>query len=59
MGSFVNHVLTPAFHLCYGHKYQIDHFENRTNKNMNNITSIDFAKRDWTDDRDFILPRSG
>lgn len=36
----------------------IDYLNNRLNANMNNLTSIDFAVRDWIDDTDLILSRA-
>jgi hypothetical protein len=33
------------------------HLSNRSNANMNNLMSFDFAIRDWIDDTDLMLPR--
>ena len=35
----------------------IDKLSTLKNSKMNNLTSIDFAIRDWIDDTDYILPR--
>ena len=40
-----------------GKKLKIEHLNNLTNSDMNNITSIDFAMRDWIDDTDYMLSR--
>lgn len=40
-----------------GIDYGIAHLDNRLNKNMNNLMSIDFANRDNVDDTDYLLPR--
>ena len=33
--------------------------DNRHNSQMNNLATVDHAKRDWIDDTDYMLPRAG
>lgn len=42
----------------YSKSFNIPHFNNRKQEGMNNISSIDFAMRDWCDDSDLLLTRS-
>jgi hypothetical protein len=35
----------------------VDKLNNLINPNMNNVTSIDYAQRDFIDDTDFMIPR--
>ena len=42
----------------YSKSFNIPYLNNRKLVNMNNITSIDFAMRDWCDDSDLLLTRT-
>jgi hypothetical protein len=53
--SFYNRV---CFDIQNCLKLKIDHFDNRINSEMNNITSIDYAFRDWNDDNDNMISRT-
>jgi hypothetical protein len=41
-----------------GQDWGVVHLNNRLNPNMNNITAIDHAVRDWIDDTDYLLGRN-
>jgi hypothetical protein len=42
----------------YSRSFNIPHFNNRKQETMNNVSSIDFAMRDWCDDSDLLLVRA-
>jgi len=43
--------------MMYGNDFGLNHLNNRNNKEMNNLMSIDFAMRDIVDDSDTLVPR--
>ena len=45
------------YDMMFGNDLGLNHLNNRNNKEMNNIMSIDFAMRDILDDSDTLVPR--
>lgn len=45
------------YDMMYGNDFGLNHLNNRNNKEMNNLMSIDFAMRDIVDDSDTLVPR--
>ena len=58
ISSFFNSICIVIWPSVCGHDFDIEHLDNRQNGHMNDLISIDFAKRDWLEDHDQVLART-
>ena len=56
-GFFMNMIAAVMAGLCNGIVFEPDYLRNGMNENMNNLMSIDWAKKDMIEDMDYILCR--
>ena len=57
VSSAINGLNISNWRSLNGHDFELDFLDNRLTVTMNDLHSIDFAKRDWLEDIDYVVAR--